>query len=78
MHRVTNPIVGSNTFKLGLFGANCDGGTSLSLAPERWPCNWDEVLALAVMADEAGIDFILPIAKWRGLGGDAEFLGAVF
>src|SRR5262245_13414225 len=33
MPQVPNPIIGSNRFKLGLFCANCDGGTSLSTAP---------------------------------------------
>ena len=44
MERVPNPILGSNKFKLGLFSANCDGGASLSTAPERWACEWDDVL----------------------------------
>jgi alkanesulfonate monooxygenase SsuD/methylene tetrahydromethanopterin reductase-like flavin-dependent oxidoreductase (luciferase family) len=78
MAQVPNPILGPNRFKLGLFSANCDGGASLSLAPERWPCEWDEVLALSVMADKAGIDFILPIAKWRGLGGETDSWGRSF
>ena len=26
MNRLTNPIVGPNKFKFGLFNANCDGG----------------------------------------------------
>lgn len=78
MRQVPNPILGPNRFKLGLFSANCDGGASLSLAPERWPCEWDDVLQLTVMADEAGIDFILPIAKWRGLGGETDSWGRSF
>ena len=78
MEQVPNPILGPNRFKLGLFSANCDGGASLSLAPERWACEWDEVAALARMADDAGIDFILPIAKWRGLGGATDSWGRSF
>ena len=35
MERVPNPILGSNKFKLGLFNANCDGGFTISKAPER-------------------------------------------
>jgi dimethylsulfone monooxygenase len=28
------------------------------------------------MADEAGIDFMIPIARWKGYGGDTDFHGA--
>ena len=32
-----NPLFGPNHFKLpGIFSANCDGGLTMSLAPERW------------------------------------------
>ena len=78
MNRVPNPILGRNKFKLGLFNANCDGGFAISKAPERWRCEWDDVLKACVMADEAGIDFILPVAKWRGLSGEADNLGLSF
>src|SRR6266850_7907477 len=30
------------------------------------------------MADEAGIDFLLPIARWKGYGGDTDYQGATF
>jgi FMNH2-dependent dimethyl sulfone monooxygenase len=72
MERVPNPILGPNRFKFGLFNANCDGGFTISTAPERWRCEWDDVVKACVMADEAGIDFILPVAKWRGLSDQAD------
>ena len=78
MERVLNPILGPNRFKFGLFNANCDGGFTISKAPERWQCEWDDVVKACVMADEAGIDFILPVAKWRGLSGEADNLGRSF
>ena len=28
------------------------------------------------MADEAGIDFLLPIGRWKGYGGDTDYQGA--
>src|SRR3984893_7032239 len=78
MERVPNPILGPNKFKIGLFNANCDGGFTISKAPERWKCEWDDVVKACVMADEAGIDFILPVAKWRGLSGETDNLGRSF
>jgi FMNH2-dependent dimethyl sulfone monooxygenase len=66
---------GSNAYKFGLFGANCAGGMTLSAAPERWRAEWDEITEVYRLADEAGIEFILPIAKWRGLGGKADMWG---
>ncbi|MBM3607248.1 MAG: LLM class flavin-dependent oxidoreductase [Alphaproteobacteria bacterium] len=59
---------GGNTFKLGLFGLNCSGGCSFSDAPERWTAEWDDIVAAAQMGDAAGIEFALPIARWRALG----------
>ncbi len=70
-----NKFFGDNGYKLGLFGANCGRGMTLSSAPERWRANWDDIVAVYHLADEAGVEFILPIAKWRGLGGAADMWG---
>ncbi|MFL6797740.1 MAG: LLM class flavin-dependent oxidoreductase [Xanthobacteraceae bacterium] len=64
-----------NTLKIGLFGANCSSGRSASKVPERWSASWPDCLKLAQMADAAGIDFMLPIARWKGYGGDTDFHG---
>jgi dimethylsulfone monooxygenase len=64
-----------NALKIGLFGANCSSGRSATTVPERWAATWPECLALARLADEAGLDFILPIARWKGYGGDTDFHG---
>jgi len=44
---------------------------------ERWDNSWDNNLKLAKMLDEAGIDFMLPIARWIGYGGETDFHGGV-
>lgn len=67
-----------NAFKIGLFGPNCSSGRAVTKVPERWSGNWSDNLALARMADEAGIDFLLPIGRWKGYGGETEYQGATF
>jgi magnesium chelatase family protein len=47
----TNPMFGATRFKLGVFSANCDGGLTMSLAPERWRANWDDIAAMCRLAD---------------------------
>jgi dimethylsulfone monooxygenase len=64
-----------NQFKFGVFGLNCAGGMTLSAAPERWRAEWSDMATVARMSDECGIEFLLPIAKWRGLGGEADMWG---
>jgi dimethylsulfone monooxygenase len=66
----THPMHGPNKFKLGVFSMNSDGGLTLTKVPERWPALWDEIVAVAQMADAAGLEFILPIARWKGFGGE--------
>src|SRR3954453_18938099 len=66
----------SNALKIGIFGANCSSAGSATKVPEPWSASWPDNLALARMADEAGIDFLLPIARWKGYGGDTDYQGA--
>jgi alkanesulfonate monooxygenase SsuD/methylene tetrahydromethanopterin reductase-like flavin-dependent oxidoreductase (luciferase family) len=67
-----------NDFKLGLFGANCSSGRAVTMVPERWQASWRDNLKLAQMADAAGFDFLLPIGRWKGYGGDTDYQGATF
>jgi dimethylsulfone monooxygenase len=63
----------ANALKIGLFGANCSSGRAATKVPERWAASWPDCLRLARMADDTGIDFMLPIARWKGYGGDTGF-----
>jgi hypothetical protein len=67
-----------NALKLGLFGANCSSGRYVTKVPERWSGSWDDNALLAQMADRAGIDFLLPIGRWKGYGGDTDYQGATW
>jgi len=65
-----------NKLKLGLFGANCSNGRAMTRLPERWPADWDSCQQLAEMADAAGIDFMLPIGRWKGYRGETDHQGS--
>ncbi len=67
---MTHPMFGPNRFKLGLFSLNADGGLTLTRVAERWPATWEGIAEVARLADRAGLEFILPIARWKGFGGD--------
>ena len=67
-----------NKLSLGIFGINCSGALSATLIPERWDASWDHNLALAHMADDAGLDFMLPLGRWRGYGGQTDHNGEAF
>jgi len=66
----------SSALKIGLFGANCSSGRCVTLAEERWTGSWEDGLELARMADDVGIDFMLPIGRWKGYGGDTDYQGS--
>ena len=67
-----------HALKIGLFGANCSSGRAVTKVPERWSGEWGDNLRLAQMADEAGIDFMLPVGRWKGYGGDTDYMGASY
>jgi FMNH2-dependent dimethyl sulfone monooxygenase len=66
----------ANKLKIGLFGSNCSSGRAVTMVPERWSGSWADNLKLAKMADAAGLDFMLPIGRWKGYGGDTDYQGA--
>ena len=65
----------ANRLKLGIFAANCSSGMAVTKAPERWDASWSHNVQLAQLCDAAGIEFLLPIARWKGYGGETDFEG---
>jgi alkanesulfonate monooxygenase SsuD/methylene tetrahydromethanopterin reductase-like flavin-dependent oxidoreductase (luciferase family) len=76
--RAQTRIFNDNRFKLGLFGMNCSGGLSLTRAPERWDASWEHNVVAARLADEAGLEFLLPIGRWHGYKGETDTQGTTF
>ncbi len=79
MTRDPRTAMGSgNRLKLGLFGANCSSGRAVTTVPERWSGSWPDCVRLAQLADRAGIEFMLPIGRWKGYGGGTDYQGATW
>jgi dimethylsulfone monooxygenase len=66
----------ANKLKLGLFGANCSSGRAVTMVEQRWSGSWQDNLTLARMAEDVGIEFMLPIGRWKGYGGDTDYQGS--
>ena len=61
----TNPIFNDNTLKLGTFGTN-GGGVAMTKVPEAAEVSWRKVINAALLADSAGIEALVPFARWKG------------
>jgi len=71
-------LYSASALKLGIFGANMSSGIAATKVPERWSAAWEDNVALARMLDAAGLEFMLPVARWKGFGGATNFEGAGF
>jgi dimethylsulfone monooxygenase len=49
-----------------MFSFNVAGGLA-QLKTERWDGSWEKNLAVARLAEEAGLEFLLPLGLWRGV-----------
>lgn len=67
-----------NRLKLGMFGSNCSSGLAATKVPERWSGTWRDNLTLAQLLDDAGIEFMLPLGRWKGYGGATDPEAATF
>src|SRR5262249_56049266 len=68
----------SNRFKLGLFGLNVDNACAITTIDGVFHPTWDNVKRLTRMADTAGFEALVPVARWRGFGGVTNFNGACY
>lgn len=75
--RVTR-MTNANRFKVGLFAMNCSCGSIATTAPEQWDASWENNLEAARLADQSGVDFLLPVARWHGYGGLTDRQGTSF
>ena len=76
---MSNPLVSSpNKVKLGVMAFNCSHGSTVTKVPEAWAMSWQDNLALARMADQAGIEALLPVGRWKGYGGQSNFNNRTF
>lgn len=66
-------LAGTSRLKLGVFAANCSSGASLTSVDETINAEWDESVRIARAADRSGFDAIIPVARWKGMGGDVDF-----
>ncbi|MBW8485858.1 LLM class flavin-dependent oxidoreductase [Actinomadura parmotrematis] len=71
--RYAGPLLGSpNRLKLAVFSANMAGGANLTHAPEAPQGTWTESVRIAQAADRAGIEALIPVARWRGMAAPAR------
>jgi len=68
---------GDQPFKLGVFCLNLSGGASMSKKASG-KLTWDFNQRIGQEADRAGWDFLLPLGRWRGLGGETNPNGGQF
>lgn len=79
VERSAGPMMGSaNRFKLAVFGVNDNRGLVMTTADGPPEATWEESREIALRADRLGFEAIIPLARWKGYGGDYNMGGRVF
>lgn len=68
-----NPLYNDNAMKIGIIAMNCSHGSTITTAENAWEMTWPETRDVVQMADKAGFEALLPVARWRGYGGPTNF-----
>ncbi len=71
--RTLNPLFNDNRMKLGIFALNVSSGCAITTAEERLDLTWPNVRTIARLADAAGLEAMVPVARWKGFGGPSQF-----
>jgi len=74
----TNPLFNHNKMKIGIIAMNCSHGSTITTAENTWGMTWTETKEVVKMADNAGFEVLLPVARWKGYGGKTNFNNRTF
>lgn len=74
----TNPVFNDRKLKLGTFQTNLESGCVMSDLEGRLRISWPSSVRLAQLADEMNFEAIVPVARWRGFGGQTNPQGPGF
>jgi alkanesulfonate monooxygenase SsuD/methylene tetrahydromethanopterin reductase-like flavin-dependent oxidoreductase (luciferase family) len=73
-----NPLYNANRMKIGIIAMNCSHGSTITTAENAWEMNWSDTEEVVTMADRAGFEVLLPVARWKGYGGPTNFNNRTF
>ena len=73
INRHSHAFFNQNKLKLAVFGANVSSGCSMTFVDGTIKVDWSESVRIAQAAEQAGFDAMIPVARWKGLGGDINF-----
>ncbi len=76
--RTLNALYSDNRLKLGVFGANVSNGCAATTAPGHLEMNWPNSRDIVTTADRAGFEALVPVARWKGFGGETNFNGTCY
>ncbi|RHW28394.1 LLM class flavin-dependent oxidoreductase [Nocardioides immobilis] len=70
-----HPLFNDQKLKLGLFSFNTSNAMMATSAPTSYELSWTHTKSIAQAADAMGMEVLVPVARWRGFGGDIDFAG---
>ena len=67
------PAYNDNRLKLGIFGANCSNGCTMTHAPTSFEPTYEHNVDIARLADRLGFEMLVPVGRWKHFGGSTMF-----
>lgn len=75
---MTNPVLSDRKLKLGTFGTNLKSGCAITTGDGALKGDWPTAMRLARLADEMEFEAIVPVGRFRGVGGESDYGGTSF
>ncbi len=67
------PVYNANRLKLGIFGANCSHGCTMTHAATTFEPTYEHNVEIARRADALGFELLVPVGRWKHFGGSTLF-----